>query len=113
MVSASSDSQLSFSVSELGPPPVALLEEFALRVGNRGHALVAVADDADRRFALLPVLSDLSPYRGSLGGGTLVTLTGSGLAPSTADVVVSRAPSSPHPLGVNDSPPTSPPPRSE
>ena len=95
VVSASSDSQLSFSVSALGPPPVALLQEFALRVGNRGNALVAVADDADRRFALLPVLSDLTPYRGSLGGGTLVTLTGSGLARSTADVVVSQHPPPP------------------
>lgn len=89
VVSSSSTSQLSFTVSELGPPPVALLEEFTLRVGNRGNALMAFAKDADRRFALLPVISDLSPYRGSLGGGTLVTITGSGFATSTTDVVVS------------------------
>lgn len=88
-VSSSSDSQLSFTVSELGPPPVALLEEFTLRVGNRGNALIAIASDADRRFALLPVISDLSPFRGSLGGSTLLTITGSGFATNTVDIVVS------------------------
>ncbi|KAK7468036.1 hypothetical protein BaRGS_00036740, partial [Batillaria attramentaria] len=85
VVTSSSDSSLSFTVGTAGPPPVAVLEEFKLRVGNRGNALVAIANDGDRRFALLPVISNMTPYRGSLAGGTTVTFTGSGFATTATD----------------------------
>ncbi|XP_076438726.1 fibrocystin-L-like isoform X2 [Babylonia areolata] len=88
VVTASSDSQVSFSISEQGPPPVGVLEQFQVRVGNRGHALMALTLDGSRRLALLPVISDMDPVLGSLAGGTLLTFTGSGFAPSTADVTV-------------------------
>ena len=88
VVTSSSSSRVTFTVSSTGPPPIGLLSELTLRVGNRGHALMAMRDDAARRLAVVPVVSDITPYKGSLAGGTLVTLTGSGFAVNTADVTV-------------------------
>jgi hypothetical protein len=84
---SSTASIIQFKISDQGPPPpVAQLTPFLLRVGNRGNAGFAIAQVSEQLFALLPVISDLAPYQGSVGGGTLITITGSGFSPN---VVVS------------------------
>ncbi|KAK7468041.1 hypothetical protein BaRGS_00036745, partial [Batillaria attramentaria] len=86
VVTSSSATSLSFTLGTAGPPPVGVLEEFTLRVGNRGNALVAIKKDAGRRFGFLPAFWEMTPAQGSKGGRTLVTFSGSGFAPSVGDI---------------------------
>ncbi|XP_076438592.1 LOW QUALITY PROTEIN: fibrocystin-L-like [Babylonia areolata] len=81
-VSTNSSTRMTFTLSSsaAAPPPIKEAREFALRVGNLGNALVAIADPGGRTFATLPAVTEpVRPSQGSLGGGTLLTVVGAGL----------------------------------
>ncbi|XP_050416785.2 fibrocystin-L [Patella vulgata] len=85
VVESASDSSFSFKIDPSTSPVIGTKQKLTLRVGNRGFALV---DLANSTFALLPGVSSISPASGSTAGGTILTLTGSGFQGTTSDVSV-------------------------
>lgn len=55
---------------------------------NYGNVRIATNFTKSRFFTLLPMISFLSPVRGSIGGGTLLKITGSGYLDSSLDIFV-------------------------
>lgn len=47
-----------------------------VEVLGMGKSSSFIVNDADRRFTLLPSVSSISPTKGSLSGGTLLTISG-------------------------------------
>ncbi|CAH1247131.1 PKHD1L1 [Branchiostoma lanceolatum] len=64
--------------------PVGTALPVSLDVKNRGEALMA----AEGTFALLPIVTSLSPQQGSTEGGTTVTISGSGFTAETDGTAV-------------------------
>ena len=63
------------------------LHDVAVQVSNRGNALNTVRGHRNRKFALMPSVSSVSPAEGSTEGGTMVTITGSGFSDVSSTVV--------------------------
>nr|DBA24045.1 TPA: hypothetical protein GDO54_011748 [Pyxicephalus adspersus] len=59
-------------------------ELVSLTVNNYGKAIIAISQEMDRRFALLPHIDSITPSNGSLSGLTKITITGSGFSNSIA-----------------------------
>ncbi|XP_035687261.1 fibrocystin-L-like isoform X2 [Branchiostoma floridae] len=58
--------------------PVATYNLVELKVNNRGNALNTLPTVEERGYVLLPNIDSISPDVGSMVGGTLLTITGSG-----------------------------------
>lgn len=50
--------------------------QVTVHVSGLGDSSSMIIADVDRRFALLPSISSITPTRGSLSGGTLLTIAG-------------------------------------
>ncbi|XP_078617899.1 fibrocystin-L-like [Branchiostoma floridae x Branchiostoma japonicum] len=62
--------------------PVATYNLVELKVNNRGNALNTLPTVEERGYVLLPNIDSISPDVGSMVGGTLLTITGSGFTSS-------------------------------
>ncbi|XP_048254094.1 fibrocystin-L-like [Haliotis rufescens] len=89
VVQSSTNTSVSFKIDATNAPSIGSPGELSVRIGNRGNAAIALPGDLSRRFVLLPVIESMSPSSGSTGGGTLVTLSGSGFQGTKSDVFVS------------------------
>ncbi|KAK7898488.1 hypothetical protein WMY93_019341 [Mugilogobius chulae] len=70
--------------------PVGIAHLVALRIDNLGSAIVAVTDEMQRRFVLLPVVDSIWPHIGSTNGLTRLQIHGSGFADGTVTAVNRR-----------------------
>ncbi|GFN92114.1 fibrocystin-l, partial [Plakobranchus ocellatus] len=84
----STSSSIGFRIADGDSPPVGVLHEFETRVSNLGYAIVAIRNNADKRFGLIPSVSSLTPFEGSKVGGTKVTITGAGFEGGVDDITV-------------------------
>lgn len=89
VVQSSTNTSVTFKIDATNAPSIGSPGELSVRIGNRGNAAIALPGDLSRRFVLLPVIESMSPSSGSTGGGTLVTLSGSGFQGTKSDVFVS------------------------
>ena len=62
--------------------------EINVGVGSLGMALNAIDDVAARRYVLLPHVESLSPVLGSVAGGTVLNITGSGFVSGLTSVMI-------------------------
>ncbi|KAK3107032.1 hypothetical protein FSP39_005622 [Pinctada imbricata] len=69
-------------------PSIGILNEVSLRVHNLGNGHINIRNPLLRAFALEPVVTSVTPNQGSLSGGTLVTLTGTGFQGDISDISV-------------------------
>ncbi|XP_069478234.1 fibrocystin-L [Ambystoma mexicanum] len=113
-VLSSSDSELTCSVDPQNSMNVGVAEIVSLTVQNLGAAINTLTKEFDRRFALVPHISSVTPSAGSLTGKTRLTIQGSGFEGSASAVIVSVGSYRCAIVSVNythikcDSPPVSP-----
>ena len=60
----------------------------SVNVGNNGEAVQAVSEDTAGKLYVVPRVTSISPAVGSWAGGSILTLTGSGLKPHDGIVTV-------------------------
>ncbi|XP_053372863.1 fibrocystin-L-like [Mercenaria mercenaria] len=81
-VTSSSDTMVTCNFAKSEEPDLGVLYPVAVRVGNRGNALVEITSDEDKGFGLIPNIETITPTSGSLAGGARVTITGFGFGDS-------------------------------
>ncbi|XP_033119893.1 fibrocystin-L-like [Anneissia japonica] len=64
---------------------VGYIHEISINVKNQGFALNSIETPRNRSFILIPSISSVTPTRGSLAGGTRLTISGDGFSAATAD----------------------------
>ena len=71
-------------------PTIGIQHQIAMRVSNLGTAIIEILNPAEQRFGLKPLVSVITPSRGSKGGSTRLTISGSGYEGSVlnTDVIV-------------------------
>ena len=77
-ITSSSDTELSCTFAKSGEPELGILYQLALRVGNRGNALIALTSPESYSFGLLPNIESITPTSGSMAGGARVIIAGFG-----------------------------------
>ena len=60
----------------------------SVNVMNNGYAIQKVADDTAGKLYVVPKISAISPLSGSWAGGSILTLTGTGLKPADGIVTI-------------------------
>lgn len=81
-VTSSDSTAVTCTLAKSGEPELGVLHPLAVRVGNRGHALVNITSVEDRGFGLIPNIESITPTTGSMAGGARLTITGFGFAES-------------------------------
>lgn len=66
--------------------------DVSIRVNNRGNAWFKSDDVASMMFILLPTVASVSPWSGSLAGGTVVAITGAGFSQTPEGNIVKIGP---------------------
>ena len=69
-------------------PAVGVKHEVEVNVRNRGNAFVVESGNATVTFELIPSISIVSPNTGSRGGGTELTITGTGFSEQSLENVI-------------------------
>ena len=70
-------------------PAVAVAYAVSVNVNGRGNALAVAAENATVTHELRPSVSSVSPNSGSTGGGTTLTVSGSGFSSNPSDNAIS------------------------
>ncbi|CAH1788932.1 unnamed protein product [Owenia fusiformis] len=78
VVSSSSETEIMCRLDPNGVHEVGTSYPVTVRVNNRGTAKNYIVIDENRSYTLLPMVSNVTPYTGSLSGGTTLTISGSG-----------------------------------
>ncbi|KAK3107766.1 hypothetical protein FSP39_021797 [Pinctada imbricata] len=86
IVSSASESEIQCSIDSSTSPQIGVLEEVSFRLQNLGNALIPIASQASRSFGLNPLVTEITPSRGSKAGGTRVVLKGTGFVGTVNDV---------------------------
>lgn len=68
------------NIDSSNSPTVGVLQPITVRHNNLGYALVAITNVNARSFALMPVVTMVMPSNGSVAGGTMVQIHGSGFS---------------------------------
>ncbi|XP_076030840.1 fibrocystin-L-like [Oratosquilla oratoria] len=103
-VSASSETSITCTLDSQDGLVSLQPQDLVVNVVNRGTATIDVPDyESQGRISIAPVITSFSPTQGSLAGGTLITITGSGLvsADGVARVMLGSSPC--NVLNVSDS----------
>lgn len=81
-VSFCSETLVTCTFAKTAEPELGVLHPIAVRVGNRGDALVAIMSEHDSGFGMIPNIETIKPTFGSLAGGSRITLQGFGFGDS-------------------------------
>lgn len=78
VVTAATETSLTCQLAKSGEPELGILHQIAVRVANRGNALIRITEAEDRGFAVMPNIDGITPTSGSMAGGAHLTITGFG-----------------------------------
>ncbi|XP_062574409.1 fibrocystin-L-like [Saccostrea cucullata] len=68
------------NIDSANSPSIGVLQPITVRHNNLGYAVVAITGLRSRSFALIPVVTKVMPSMGSLIGGSIVMIHGSGFS---------------------------------
>ena len=91
-VLSSSDSVITCQIDEKASPKAGVENDVSVHVMGRGDALMSLHNETQRMFLLHSFVASINPDRGSMKGGTDITITGSGFSEGETEVLIKKTP---------------------